>query len=375
LKIGSILLAAALALPAVANAGTITGSSNGFTYTATNKIIGQTSTATVAGGGNPIYLAQKPQYRGVVGLLLDYGSAGAFVCSGSLIAGGTSILTAAHCVNNGGVKPSSVTAFFYDGNAADQPVYNAGAAGVTTVDTSYIFINPLYTGEVIDDHDIAVIRLAAPAPSFGNVYDLYTGSDLIGQSYNIAGYGVRSDTGGDVGANLGTGRLRQGTNTYDFTLGDPIFGGLFDGGPNGFFGNAETTNSLISDFDNGLVANDASCALAGAFGAGGPQFCSNGVSPREVSSGGGDSGGPQFIDGKIASVTSYGLTSGPNFGDIDNRFNHSFGEFNGFVGIYNNLGFINSVVPEPSSWAMLIAGFGLVGGAARRRRSGAAITA
>ena len=30
------------------------------------------------------------------------------------------------------------------------------------------------------------------------------------------------------------------------------------------------------------------------------------------------------------------------------------------------------VVPEPQSWAMLIAGFGLVGAAARRRRSGAA---
>jgi hypothetical protein len=32
-------------------------------------------------------------------------------------------------------------------------------------------------------------------------------------------------------------------------------------------------------------------------------------------------------------------------------------------------------VPEPASWAMLIAGFGLVGAVARRRQQGLAITA
>lgn len=33
-----------------------------------------------------------------------------------------------------------------------------------------------------------------------------------------------------------------------------------------------------------------------------------------------------------------------------------------------NYAFLNGAVPEPASWAMLIAGFGLVGAAARRRR-------
>jgi hypothetical protein len=36
---------------------------------------------------------------------------------------------------------------------------------------------------------------------------------------------------------------------------------------------------------------------------------------------------------------------------------------------------VGGVVPEPSTWAMLIAGFGLVGGLARRRRHGAAVSA
>ncbi len=34
---------------------------------------------------------------------------------------------------------------------------------------------------------------------------------------------------------------------------------------------------------------------------------------------------------------------------------------------------VMSGIPEPASWAMMLAGFGLVGGAARRRRSGAAL--
>ncbi len=358
------LAAVALLLPVAANAASISGTSNGISYTATNNIIGVTSTATIAGGGDPIYLAQTPQYRGVVGLLMDYGSQGQFVCSGSLFNGGSSIVTAGHCMNVGGVRPNSVTAFFYNGNPADVPVYTPGAPGVTTVGISQVYVNPSYTGEVIDDHDIAVLRLAGPAPSFANSYNLYTGTDLVGQQYNIAGYGVRSDVGGALGADLGTGRLRQGNNRYDFTLGDPQFGGFWDG----FFGSAEVTNSIISDFDNGLAANDASCVLGGFFGLGGSQFCNLGVGAREVSTGGGDSGGPQFINGMIASVTSYGLTFGTDFGDIDNKLNDSFGEFNGFVPIYNNLDWIKSVVPEPSNWALLIAGFGLVGTLARRRR-------
>jgi hypothetical protein len=42
----------------------------------------------------------------------------------------------------------------------------------------------------------------------------------------------------------------------------------------------------------------------------------------------------------------------------------------GFSQFAVNTTFDENVVPEPASWAMLIAGFGLVGGAMRRRRSG-----
>jgi hypothetical protein len=35
----------------------------------------------------------------------------------------------------------------------------------------------------------------------------------------------------------------------------------------------------------------------------------------------------------------------------------------------NKIPFVNTAVPEPATWAMMIAGFGFVGGALRRRRN------
>ena len=107
-------------------------------------------------------------------------------------------------------------------------------------------------GDVIDDNDIAVFRLASAAPAYATGYSLYTSTDLTGVGFNTAGYGARSDVGGSVGADLGTGRLRQGDNTYVFSLGDPDFQGAF----NGFFGYGEVTNTYLAEFDDGTTAHD-----------------------------------------------------------------------------------------------------------------------
>ena len=386
----SLLLAAALtaigAGQAQAGGQSTSGVNNGVAWRAASRIIGVDSTATVVGGGNPIYLGTGAQYRGTVGLLMDYGAGGGFVCSGSLASDRQSIITAGHCVSSGGGQADtdlvSVTAFFYDGNASDPVVYNGGP-GITTVDVTDIFVNPNYTGDVIDQNDIAVLRLSEVAPAFANSYGLYTGGDLTGLEFNVAGYGRRSDGGGDVGANLGTGRLRQGLNNYDFALGDDAFNGFFNNsdpddpscGPNDnyFCGNADIEYSYVSDFDNGSSANDASCLVAALAGAGG-QFCDTGLGLREVGIAGGDSGGPQFVNGLLAGVNSYGLSFGLDYGDVDGLLNSSFGEFSGYVPVFIHANWINGVlvqgaVPEPATWAMMIGGFGFAGGALRRRRT------
>jgi hypothetical protein len=374
-----VAVAAMVCVPATAGAVDISGEANGLSWQAKRHIVGQTSTATGAGGGDPIYNPVRPFHNGTVALIMDYGAGGRFICSGSLLSDRRSIATAGHCVSGGAGtdNPLTTTAYFYEGPDPDAILPSDPSA--VAIDVTEYFVNPEYTGEVIDQNDIAVLRLAEFAPDFATAYDIYEGGDLTGEGFNVAGVGGRSDTGGAVGANLGTGRLRQGDNEFDFALGDSDFGGFFTdfGGPgmNFFGGVAEIDFSYVSDFDNGLFANDTSCLVAGAFGLGGPKYCGVGVGATEVGTAGGDSGGPAFIDGRLAGITSYGLSFGTGFGDFDTALNSSFGEFSGFVPTFIHSDFIRGAmfdvggaVPEPATWALMIGGFGLAGLGLRRRR-------
>ncbi len=367
------LSVAALALGASAAQATprsISGSFNGITWTASNMIVGQTGTGTAVAvpPGDPIYNPDFPRLGGVVTLIMEY-DFGAFICSGSLLPDRVRILTAAHCVTDGPTldRPNRVTAYFHSQADPDEVPFLTG----TAVKVGKIFVNPGYTGDVIDDNDIAVLQLSAPAPASATTYDLSTLTDLTGVGFNVAGYGARSLLGGIQGANLGAGRLRQGENRFEARLGDPDFTGgweLIFGVPT-----SQLDDSWISDFDRtGVAANDAMCLVASDpfFGLGGPKYCQIGVGPREVSVAGGDSGGPQFDAlGRIVAITSYGFTFGtPIYGDIDGFLNSSWGEFNGFVPIYPHLDFIAASVPTAPAFALF--GLGVAGLVAARRRRG-----
>ncbi len=380
----------------------VTGSGHGLNWTAQSLIVGQTSTGRVPpdGNGDPIYLAfDKPfLYSGTVGLLMRYENGSGFVCSGSLLTSGR-IVTAAHCVSDGfasninGRAPglATTTAFFYDTTQLAQgfdprvyPTMGVNPAGVVQIPIANYAVNPRYTGEVIDQNDIAVLTLGGSgAPSWAQRYELYTPEDesLQGEEFNVAGYGARSNSGGEFGTIAGplpdglpnplaTGFLRQGDNVYDYRWGDPAFNGFFTeviGGEN-FFGTAEIDFSYVSDFDRvGFPANNASCLISAAVGAGTPaEFCGLGVGPLEVGIAGGDSGGPNFINGRLAGVNSYGLSFGTNFGDFRPGLNVTWGEFSGYVPTFIHNDFITSV-PEPSTWAMMLLGFGSIGTIIRRR--------
>ena len=74
-------------------------------------------------------------------------------------------------------------------------------------------------------------------------------------------------------------------------------------------------------------------------------------------------------------MNSYGLTFGGNFGDFGGGLNSGWGEFSGYVPIFIHTAFINNAiaaVPEPTTWALMIGGFGLAGASLRRRRMVAA---
>ncbi len=372
-------LASVLSLAAQAGPTTVFGGSlAGLQWTAQSTIVAVNSTATAAGGGDTRYFARQPDHSGVVALIMNYGAGGSFICSGTLLSDRRSVLTAAHCVSGGAgtASPLSTTAYFYGGSDGDLQV--PWSSQSTAVGVSNHFVHSAYTGQVVDQNDIAVLRLDSDAPTFANGHELYTESDLTGRQFNVAGYGGRSSGGGNVGEDLGTGRLRQGDNRYDFRLGDAAFGGFFDTWTG--LGTADKAYSYLSDFDNGQSAHDASCLLGSAFGLASAQFCDLGLGWSEASVGGGDSGGPEFIDGKVASVTSYGLSFGADFGDLRDGLQSSYGEFSGYVPVSLHADFIRSSmmaaprsdhgsVPEPGSVALVMAGL-LAAVATRRHRHG-----
>lgn len=375
---------AAKQLSAIQPVKMASGSKNGMSWTAVSRVIGQTATSDVLapsntiGGGNPIY---KPSANksGTVALIMEYSNGSAFICSGSVMADGRSIATAAHCVSDGAgtANPVKTTVHFFNGNP-DQRAVGVGNTSETRTVTAY-FVHPEYTGEVIDQNDIAILRINKEAPASAQRYDLFTTNDLTGTQFNVAGYGTRSTTGGNNGNTppfgARTGFLREGDNIYDYAWGDSRFQGFFTdviAGEN-FFGTADIEFSFISDFDNGTQAQDQSRRIANALGLGpigNTLFPINfGVGAREVGIAGGDSGGPGFVDGKLAMINSYGLTFGTNFGDFGGGLNSGWGEFSGYVPVYIHTDFIaTTAVPEPASWALLIMGFGLTGATMRRRR-------
>ncbi|KQT32561.1 hypothetical protein ASG29_12410 [Sphingomonas sp. Leaf412] len=379
-------VAIAAIVPSIATAQKVqSGSRNGLSYTATSRIIGQTSTATVATGGDPRYLALNSSgYSGSVGMLMTYANGDRFVCSGTLLSDRRSVLTAGHCVSNGGGQKAADlvrTQVIFANDAvslSDASIYTL-PAGTVAIDVGRYIVNSNYTGEVIDQNDIAVLKLDSFAPSFAKAYEIYT-DDLKGAEFNVNGFGTRSTVGGAQGNtppfNAGTGRRRQGNNIYDYAWGDSLFEGFFTDETNGrnFFGTADVEFSYISDFDNGLAAQDQSRRIANALGLGAigdANFANTGVGAMEVGVAGGDSGGAAFIDGKISSVNSYGLTFGASFGDFGGGLNAGWGEFSGYVPTSIHQGFITSAiaagVPEPTTWALMILGMGAVGGAMRRR--------
>ena len=333
------------------------------------------------GGGNPIY---KPAANksGVVALIMTYANGQRFICSGSVLADGMSIATAAHCVSSGAgtANPVSTTAYFFKGDADQRTPFQTGGVAIGV---SNYYVNENYTGEVIDQNDIAILRLKSAAPASADRYALHTPTDLTGTVFNVAGYGQRSTVGGAQGntppAGARTGFLREGDNRYDYAWGNSVFGGFFtdeDSFGENFFGFADVEFSFVSDFDNGAAAQSMAyriCAAVSGAAACAP-FIDNGLGAREVNIAGGDSGGPGCVNGELASINSYGLTFGTPFGDFGGGLNSGFGEYSGYVPVFIHEDFINAAmaVPEPASWALMIAGFGLTGAAMRRQRKVAA---
>jgi len=263
-----------------------------------------------------INLANQPQFA-AVGKVFGAGAG-----SGTVIANGWWVLTAAHVVF--GVPASSVS-------------FQIGAA---TYNAQNVYIYPGYSGIT---HDIALIELNAPVAGVTPA-QIYTGTNEIGKQGHSVGYGL-TGTGitGYISNTYGTKRAMR--NIIDLI----IF-------PNGTISPNGTI--LLSDFDSPGDANNS----LGSGSSPTPLDLEGMVAP-------GDSGGPVFIEEGgiwyIAGVHSFLADPGPPTGNgqVDARY----GDIMGSTRVSSYAGWINSTVPEPASMTALA--IGLIGLLARRRRS------
>ena len=170
-------------------------------------------------------------------------------------------------------------------------------------------------------YDFSIITLKEEAPTWIDRYEIYRETDEIGKNYLRVGYGMEGL--GEYGRGDGFlpkefwssdtegGQLvkRYGSNTYDMTEAEFLLKPTFTWDAESLGPLEARQAMLMSDFDDGTVENDA-------FGQGNIQEMKNvkhtGLGKWEVSSSPGNSGGPNFIDGRIAGVGSGGGDDHPS---------------------------------------------------------------
>lgn len=321
-------------------------------------------------------------FNGVVGALdgvarLSYSNAdGNWACSGSLLQGGQYVLTAAHCADDF----TSMTVQF--------GWFNGTAQVTRTVAVGQAFVHSGWTGELDTGADIAILKLNAPVTTI-NGYKISTTND-VGKQHLMAGYGTTQIGSSNSATNWNDGNYgHYGYNTFDVTSetwNTTIFPDDEVYGDPAFYRHGVT---YMVDFDrSGAGSTAAQRANYNVLGRNAAQFggtwtSDEGLGVNEALIAGGDSGGGDFVwngtEWILSGVHSWGWNNPCGFfsytscaGLAGNT--SSYGDLSGSTATFSHAEWINSIVntapvPEPETYALMLAGLGLVVGAARRRRA------
>ncbi|MBY0505723.1 MAG: trypsin-like serine protease [Bryobacteraceae bacterium] len=216
------------------------------------------------------------------------------LCSGVAITP-TVVLTAAHCI--GGLA-TSATATFTD-SGVNTAIFNVAS----------FLVHPSWTNNPLDDVDLALVFLTSPLAAWVSMYQLYNDTDEIGQNYLVAGWGAMASGGAAQGSAGAAGTLRVGNNVWDSTF---------------QFYRPLRSDLLISTFDGPGV---------------------NSVF-REATVAPGDSGGPSFLNGRVAGITSFIAAPTTPTG--------AYGDLNGMTRVSSHLTWITTnSVPEPGTFGLV----------------------
>lgn len=302
-------------------------------------------------------VASSP-FSGVVSINIRYDGQ-SFICSGALVSK-RSVVSAGHCVDTDG--NGHIVDIKKAGNDV-RVVFNATAtgAGTAVITATDVSMNANYqgfgkcpaaaAGNFCLNDDVSVITLGQDAPASAKIYKIATNELMAGTHIIMAGYGTSGDgvNGYYVSPNF---RIkRTGENYVD----------LFDGDDElGFAGPKEV---YYADFDGG--GKDTFCTNYGACS---PALPNN----RESGIGGGDSGGPSFVEmyGElmlVANNTFSGTFTGQTAG--------TFGTYFGGIILSSYADYLNTAtggtaqfVPEPGSMALFGLASMLMMGARRRKK-------
>ena len=251
-------------------------------------------------------------YAGVGSLRIS-ATGGTYICSATVI-GTQSVLTAGHCVDLNNDGKYSIK----DGILGITFNLNYGSDLSHQLAVSTIKVHPEFSGfgrPSVND-DVAVLGLASAVPSGVPIYTLYSGN-LAGKVLQMVGYGRSGDgVTSTYSVDASFTVKRQGENVADAFYGQddrrkPSANEVFR-----FDFDAPTGNGT---FGGSTLGND-----------------------RETQLGGGDSGGPSFVDVsgslQIAGINTFTQGSAPLFGSLG-----------GGMAVPAYGAWINSVITSPTS--------------------------